>query len=212
MIQECETLAGCNVPEDYPANYSGYRLTGDASTRSYFRITAPSGHTLVLMKMPEPFDLKAFPYLDNYHLFREKGVPLAEIYYMAPESGLVFLQDLGDSTYYELYGSWNDQIRLHHYLKSLQYLRCVESIHPESDLAFTAERLLWELDYFRKYFLQGLRKITLSDEENAGLQQHFVKLAGELADRPRVFCHRDYHSRNLMVREDVDYVIDFQDA
>ena len=34
----------------------------------------------------------------------------------------------------------------------------------------------------------------------------------ELASEPRVLCHRDYHSRNLMLHEDSLYIIDFQDA
>ena len=34
----------------------------------------------------------------------------------------------------------------------------------------------------------------------------------ELAAEPRVLCHRDYHSRNLMYHEDRLYIIDFQDA
>ena len=34
----------------------------------------------------------------------------------------------------------------------------------------------------------------------------------ELACEPRVLCHRDYHSRNLMLHQDQLYVIDFQDA
>jgi aminoglycoside/choline kinase family phosphotransferase len=34
----------------------------------------------------------------------------------------------------------------------------------------------------------------------------------ELAAEPRVLCHRDYHSRNLMLRDDTLRIIDFQDA
>ena len=37
-------------------------------------------------------------------------------------------------------------------------------------------------------------------------------LADELADEPRVLCHRDYHSRNLMIHERRLYIIDYQDA
>ena len=34
----------------------------------------------------------------------------------------------------------------------------------------------------------------------------------ELAAEPRVLCHRDYHSRNLMLHDGRLYIIDFQDA
>ena len=84
MKQDCEILAGWALPEQFPAGYSLRQLTGDASTRSYFRIQRPSGDTLVLMKMPDAFEEERFPYLENYHLFRRLGIRLAEIYHTEP--------------------------------------------------------------------------------------------------------------------------------
>jgi aminoglycoside/choline kinase family phosphotransferase len=54
--------------------------------------------------------------------------------------------------------------------------------------------------------------VSLSGAERAALAEEFAGLASELSDEPRVVCHRDYHSRNLMVREGRLAVIDFQDA
>src|SRR5437773_1782522 len=122
MNQEYFALANFHLPEEYPPNFQIYRLTGDASSRSYFRITAPSEKTIVLMKMPESFHENEFPYLQNYDLFRAAGVNLAEIYFMKPENGFVFLQDLGDFTFYELYPQWNRQQILSHYVRALEFL------------------------------------------------------------------------------------------
>jgi hypothetical protein len=83
---------------------------------------------------------------------------------------------------------------------------------PKNGLSFDTAKFLWELNYFRKYFLEGLRKIELTPGENEDLQAEFQRLAEELDAQPRVFCHRDYHSRNLMLQEQTLYVIDFQDA
>ncbi len=44
------------------------------------------------------------------------------------------------------------------------------------------------------------------------LRQEFAAIVAELAAEPRVLCHRDYHSRNLMLHLDRLYIIDFQDA
>jgi aminoglycoside/choline kinase family phosphotransferase len=209
---DCEQLQRYNLPEELPQGHSIQRLTGDVSTRSYFRIQQPTGGTIVLMKMPEPFEEKKFPYLDNYHLFRSLGVRLAEIYHMAPSSGLVFLQDLGDDTFHELYPAWNMQKRLHSYVQALDFLSKIENAKPSTDLAFDTEKLLWELNFFREHFLRGLKKADLSEEDEAGLQNEFLRLSQELSDRPRKFTHRDYHSRNLMVHDGDLYVIDFQDA
>jgi hypothetical protein len=124
----------------------------------------------------------------------------------------VFLKDLGDSTFHGLYANWNEQTRLHYYLEALECLRKIEAIQPGSDLAFDTDKLSWELEFFREHFLCGLRKASLSADESSELREFFVRLARELAERPRVFCHRDYHSRNLMLHRDEVYVVDFQDA
>jgi len=212
MKQDCELLSGFELPDQFPAGYSVCQLTGDASTRSYFRIQRPVGGSLVLMKMPEAFEEEAFPYLNNYHLFRRLGIRLAEIYHMQPSRGFVFLQDLGDFTYHELYSQWDSKTAMHYYLRALDAMRQIEHGIPSSDLAFDTEKFSWELRYFQKYFLQELRGITFSQNELSELQQHFLNLATELSDRPRVLCHRDYHSRNLMVQDGSIYIIDFQDA
>lgn len=213
MIEKhCILLSEYDLPEVWPEGYTLQRLTGDASTRSYFRIRVPGGKTLVLMKMPEPFDEKAFPYLDNYYLFQSLGVRLAEIYYRKPSTGCVFLQDLGDSTLYELYDDWSESERLHQYLGTINIMLKITKGSPKNGLAFTTEKFIWELNYFLENFLQRLRKVQLSPEEGEALQYEFRKLSEELAGQPKVFCHRDYHSRNLMLHERNLYVIDFQDA
>src|SRR5207247_1570113 len=149
-------------------------------------------------KMPESFRENEFPYLQNYDLFRAAGVNLAEIYFMNPENGFVFLQDLGDFTFYELYPQWNRQQILSHYVRALEFLDCIEKIRPGSTLTFDQSKFVWELNYFQQYFLEKLRGVVLSASEASELQEMYRILAGELSDQPRVFCHRDYHSRNLM--------------
>ena len=205
-------VASCNLPDEIPAGYACTQLTGDASTRSYFRVQNGSGASLILMRMPEAFQENDFAYFQNYELFRKAGVPLAEILLMQPDRGIVFLQDLGDYTFYELYSSWNEQTRLRYFLKSLEYLHQIENLPPVNQASFNEEKFLWELNYFRKYFLEGLRKIEFSAEQQEELQSYFQRLASEISEDIRVFTHRDYHSRNLMLSGDEVYVIDFQDA
>lgn len=212
LIKHCEILAKLDLPDHPAPDYSLQKLVGDASTRSYYRITAPAGETMVLMKMPEPFDERQFPYLTNYHLLRGQQIPLAEIYWMEPSRGYVFLQDLGDMTLYELYEGWSAQHRLSRLLHSVDLMARISRIQPVSQLAFDTEKLSWELNFFLENFLVAHRGCILSEEETAALTEQFVRLAGELAARPRIYCHRDYHSRNLMLARETTYVIDFQDA
>jgi aminoglycoside/choline kinase family phosphotransferase len=62
-------------------------------------------------------------------------------------------------------------------------------------------------NYFNKYLQVKLDPVTAN-----AVQQDFKSLCVELAARPRVLTHRDYHARNLMMREDEMYIIDYQDA
>ena len=79
-------------------------------------------------------------------------------------------------------------------------------------IAFDVEKLSWELDFFTKHFLEAYRGVTLGPAERDALRAEFAVLVRELASEPRVLCHRDYHSRNLMLHESQLFIIDFQDA
>ena len=79
-------------------------------------------------------------------------------------------------------------------------------------VAFDIEKLSWELHYFVKHFVEGLRGCELSVEDRATLSEAIHRLCDEIASWPRVLCHRDFHSRNLMLHEETLFWIDFQDA
>ncbi len=205
-------LLNRNLPEEIPDGFHIAQLTGDASSRAYYRIRVPNGETVMLMKMPEPFDESDFSYLRNFHLFRSIGVPLANILEMNSERGFVLLQDLGDDTFYELYDRLSEHSRLSYLLKTVEYQSLIEKAQPGDPLSFDTAKFVWEMNYFYNHFLIGFLKAEISESEKSELQEHLLKLSTELAGRPRFFCHRDYHSRNFMVHQDDVYVIDFQDA
>ena len=79
-------------------------------------------------------------------------------------------------------------------------------------LAFDTHKLDWEFDFFRSQFLETYRQANIASATNKALQYELSKISAELAAEPRVLCHRDYHSRNLMIKENNLVVIDFQDA
>ncbi len=79
-------------------------------------------------------------------------------------------------------------------------------------VAFDVEKLTWELEFFVKYFVIGYRGVALTDSERSALLEEWARIVDELAGEPRVLCHRDYHSRNLMLSDGSLYIIDFQDA
>ena len=54
--------------------------------------------------------------------------------------------------------------------------------------------------------------MTFDPAEREAIREEGAAIVRELAAEPRVLCHRDYHSRNLMLRGDKLFIIDFQDA
>jgi hypothetical protein len=72
--------------------------------------------------------------------------------------------------------------------------------------------LTWELEFFVKHYLVAYRGAIFSDAHRTALREEWAAIVSELSGEPRVLCHRDYHSRNLMLHNGALYIIDFQDA
>ena len=79
-------------------------------------------------------------------------------------------------------------------------------------LAFDEEKLMQEMDFFMVHFVRGLCGIKPSASALAALNRFFTKICAILAGEPRIFTHRDYHARNLILQRDRLVMIDFQDA
>jgi aminoglycoside/choline kinase family phosphotransferase len=84
--------------------------------------------------------------------------------------------------------------------------------YPPYRIAFDVEKLTWELEFFARHYLLGYKGVTPTDAERDALREEWASIVAELAGEPRVLCHRDYHSRNLMLHAGSLYIIDFQDA
>jgi len=77
---------------------------------------------------------------------------------------------------------------------------------------FDTAKFMWEMNYAREHFLEKVGGVKLSDRENYTLQNEFLRICEAIDDQPKFVCHRDYHSRNLMLKLGRMYVIDFQDS
>ncbi|MGE0327326.1 MAG: phosphotransferase, partial [Polyangiaceae bacterium] len=81
--------------------------------------------------------------------------------------------------------------------------------------AFDFDLLKWEVDHFLEWGLEA-RGIFLDPQDRLVFDRAATHLAKTIASWPQSFVHRDYQSRNLMVRgpsgqEELVW-IDFQDA
>jgi N-acetylmuramate 1-kinase len=195
-------------------------LTGDASDRRYFRVILPDAPSIVLALYSAPFDVRSLPFVNVATLLSRMPVPVPGVLGHADDLGVLALQDLGDVTLQAHLGAASRAEHAALYRQAVALIaemqrRGQELASPEFlpyGIAFDVDKLTWELDFFTRHFLEAYRGVTLSEPERDALRGEFAVLVRELAAEPRVLCHRDYHSRNLMLHESQLYIIDFQDA
>lgn len=195
------------------------RLAGDASVRRFYRRPAASGAPPeILMDTGEPFVEDQDPFCLTASFLEQQRLPVPEVRAVDGEAGLVLLEDLGDRTLESCYPGARVE-RLYEaavdLLCDLQSLDAGQLPHrlPARRLFFDEQKLLWELNFFHRNFFGGLLGLTLPTVEEDALQGFYRHLCSRVAGlRPRVFCHRDYHSRNLMVTGERLVMVDFQDA
>lgn len=195
-------------------------LTPDASTREYFRINWENA-TAISCVYPEPFAPNEQSYLDATNLFVAAGLPVAEIYDYNPAQGIIVHEDFGDQILRSRLDDVSPSEKDNLLNQAIRLITEIQAATPRafeldaiaSHLAFDFEKLGWELDFFTKHYFETFRQIKLSDENSKNLKTELDSVAKELAARPRVLTHRDFHPANLMVdREHRLRIIDHQDA
>jgi aminoglycoside/choline kinase family phosphotransferase len=208
-------------------------IAGDASTRRFYRLTG-GAESLVMIEHPDPLD-EASPFFSNLRILTEIGAPVPRLLDRDDAAGLVVVEDLGDMTLQghlrgkagpgdgdetglartagadearSLYRQACDLIVLFH-------RRGMEAARADDFACLNAldgDRFRAELDHFHRYFVMRPAAELPSTGEEAILRRFYEDLAESCDRLPRVYCHRDFQSRNLMVRDGRLALIDFQDA
>jgi hypothetical protein len=195
-------------------------LTGDASDRRYFRIIPADGPPIVLALHAGAIEFASLPFANVAELLRLIPLPVPLVLGHSDPLGILALQDLGDVTLQAHLGAASPTQHADLYREAVALIETLQRRGAELQadrylpyrVAFDVEKLTWELEFFVKYFILGYRGVALKDSERSALQEEWAAIVDELAAEPRVLCHRDYHSRNLMLSDGSLYIIDFQDA
>ena len=195
-------------------------LTGDASDRKYFRVIPADGGSIVLALHAGPIEFAALPFANVAALLQDVPLPVPVVLDHSDALGIIALQDLGDVTLQAHLGAASPAEHAALYRQAVSFIELLQRRGAElaSDAyvpyraAFDVEKLTWELDYFVRNFIEGYRGLVLTSAAKEALADAWKPIVEELASEPRVLCHRDYHSRNLMLHQDSLYIIDFQDA
>ncbi len=182
--------------------------SSDASFRRYFRVQRNQGTHIVMDAPPTHEDCR--PFVKVARLFEAAGVHVPHIHAENLQDGFLLLSDMGDRTYLSelnansagaLYSDATDAlIRIQ--------LASRENVLPEYD----AHLLLREMQLFPEWYVGKHLGHTLNAGQTEQLERIFALLISNALAQPKVYVHRDYHSRNLMISEPNPGVLDFQDA
>jgi len=195
-------------------------LTGDASTRQYFRVTLPTRETYVVAHYPESIDPVDHPFCQVTRLFQAAELPVPRIIDAQGESGLMLQDDLGDVRLQDWFPTANEKQQRQAYHEAIDLILQIQKATPlaaemncvAAHIAFDEEKLGWELRFFYNNFFDKYLNRSPDELLKSAIFDEFTALAQELALVPRVLCHRDFHSRNLMWHQGRQYIIDYQDA
>ena len=195
-------------------------LTGDASDRRYFRVMFGDGTSIVLALHAAAIDFESLPFVTVSRLMRAVPLPIPRLLNHSNELGIIAQQDLGDVTLQAHLGAASADEHAARYREAVSFLTLLQQrgeelrsdAYPPYKVAFDTDKLSWELEFFYKYFLRQYRGTSPPLEVQRALSVEWASIVEELAGEPRVLCHRDYHSRNLMLHAGSLYIIDFQDA
>lgn len=205
-------------------------LPGDASDRRYYRVRTASlshigssdlvGQSIVVMKLAEPCRGTDLPFLQIHRHLERIGTPVPRVIGCDLGAGIVLLEDLGDVTLQMFLRDADRQTARKMYIRAVDILlnmhtagsRATRPEPPAFRIFFDVEKFVWELEFFLEHMIRGLLGQPVSERDAAEFGRQFTALSTVLTREPRVFTHRDYHSRNIMVHQGELRILDFQDA
>jgi len=183
--------------------------SADASFRRYFRIFLEDGRTLVAMDAP-PEREDSRPFVHVAALLRGAGLNAPEVLRHDFALGFLLVTDLGTLPYIRALNAGNAKALFGDATSALVKW---QSSSREGELPAYDEALLRrELALFPEWYLGRHLGVRLTPAQAESLEAIFrAVLARNLAE-PRVFVHRDFMPRNLMVSDPNPGILDFQDA
>ena len=204
-------------------------IAGDASDRKFYRLEMGTD-SAICMKFPKwegGYGGDPLSWLGMQHALVAMGIPVPKILRVDEANCCIWTEDFGDNFLNYNMGQIDLDFKnvacaetIDYYKQALdlllqaQYPPNTELEHPAQTRAFDTEKLMFEMNFFKKHFVHGWLGLE-SPEHNssdAAFSAELQKLCTWLSNQERVLCHRDYHVRNVMVVANKAQWIDFQDA
>ena len=191
-------------------------LPSSGSNRRYFRLHGPQ--TLIGVSGTSIEENRAFIYMADH--FRQKGLPVPEVYAQSNDQSFYLQEDLGDTLLFDAIEKGrkssvfdeSEKTLLRQTITKLPEIQFVGSdgfdfsyCYPQEE--FNQRSILWDLNYFKYCFL----KATGMEFQENRLEDDFLKMSDVLLrNQSATFMYRDFQSRNVMIRDGRPWFIDFQ--
>jgi aminoglycoside/choline kinase family phosphotransferase len=195
------------------------KLTGDASTRRYYRIFTNKTSYVVCLDNPFGDEMEKHPFLSVQQFLLQNKIRVPDILDHNLPKGYSLQEDLGNETLLTKLStltSSEEEFKIYKIIvdQLLELHRIPKTAVKNPNLfqlSFDYNKYMDETRFTFKYFLNFFDK---TDDENLvkELESLFSPVMQRLAEQKMVVTHRDFHSRNIMVRDDKYIFIDFQDA
>ena len=182
--------------------------SSDASFRRYFRTSARE-RSYILMDAPPPHE-DCRPFVRIARLFQQAGMHVPEVLAADLERGFLLLSDLGKQTYLDVLDADNADRLFADAVTAL--IRCQLASRPGVLPEYDQALLHRELCLFPDWYIARHLGLTLTLSQGELLQQVFRVLEDSALAQAKVYVHRDFMPRNLMLSDPNPGVLDFQDA
>ena len=191
-------------------DYTLEPASADASFRRYFRAAIGDRTWIVMDAPPEHEDCR--PFIHVAGLLKDAGLNAPRVLDQDLDRGFLLLTDLGHVTYlaalrerpHDATSLFDDALAA---LVRWQ-LSSKAGVLPPYDDAL----LRRELGLFPEWYLGRHLSLDLGESDRKAISEVFDALVTQALSQPKVFVHRDYMPRNLMVTSPNPGILDFQDA
>ena len=183
----------------------------DADFRRYFRATFSYGQTVICMDAP-PEKMSVAPYLKVQKLFDMVNVP--QVLHVDEALGFMVLNDLGNTTFLTAMNHENSETAHKALLLEAidELIELQKASQPGKLPEYDREVMLREINLFPEWFVTKELGRELTFKQRQLWQQTVDTLLPPLLAQPKVYVHRDFIVRNLMLAKGRPGVLDFQDA
>lgn len=193
------------------------RLSAAGSNRSYYRLTE-GDKTCIGVVGTSLEENKAFIYTATH--FAKKNLSVPKLLAVSEDKMSYLQEDLGNQLLFDYIQqgrtngcfSDNERLLLETTIRQLAHIQIegnqgYDYTHSYPIASFDARSIMWDLNYFKYNFL----KATGVDFQEDLLENDFEQLQYMLLDtQTMAFMYRDFQSRNVMIKDDKPYFIDFQ--